>query len=115
MQAYASLRFSGRNRLQWKFQCEGSAFADQTIHFDISLMRFDNALHIAQSQSKALDIMKIPGMGAIEFFEYAALGFLRHSNPIVFDTDNEVAGRAMGSNPDHQVVFRIFYGVVDQV
>jgi hypothetical protein len=52
-------------------------------------------------------------VGAIEFFEDAALCFLAHADAIVFDAYDQVFLRAVGNDADQKVFLGVFDSVVD--
>src|ERR1700737_4564251 len=91
--------------LQRKFQCEHGAFAYRAVYFNLSVVSLYNSLYIAQSQTKAFDIVNISRMGAEEFFEDATLRLFTHPDAIVFDTDDQTTGRAVRRYADQEIFF----------
>ena len=87
-----------------KFKGEGRPFTDGAIHLDLSLMGFDDRLHVAKTEAKPFYVMQVAGMGAIELLENAALRFLGHSDPVVFDPDDKHPGRTVGADADQQIL-----------
>ena len=74
---------------QRKFQREGGAAADGAFHLYFSMVRIHDRLYITEAEAKALYIMQVAGMGAVEFFKDPALGLLCHADAVVFDADDE--------------------------
>ncbi len=68
-------------------------------------MRFDEGLNITEAQAEAFYIVQVAGVGAVEFFEDAALGLLAHADAIVFDANDQVLLGAMGNDADQEVFF----------
>ena len=98
-----------------EFEREGRPFSDRAIHFDLSPLRFDDGLDITEAEAETFYVVEVACMGAIKFFEDAALGLFAHAYSVVFDPDDDAFGGAVGRDPDQQVIFRIFDGVVDEV
>ena len=101
--------------LEREFEGEVCAFARNAVHFYLSMVCFDDGFDIAKAQAKALDVMKVTGMGPVEFLEDTALRLLAHAYAVVFDTDDQVFLRAMGNDADKQVLPGVFDGIVDEV
>ena len=98
-----------------EFECEGRSFSDRAIHFDLSMLCFDDRLDITEAEAETFYVVEVACMGTIELFEDTALGLFAHAYSIVFDPDDEAFGGAVGRDFDQQVIFRIFDGVVDEV
>src|SRR5688572_5799880 len=80
---------------QRKLHRKCASFSQCTVSLDRASMRFHHRFHIAQSQSKPLYIMNVPGMCPVKPLENPFQCFAAHPDPVVFDTHNKIAGRGV--------------------